>query len=74
MIVVMPAGHTGPFGPGGGGGGARGGLGSGGFEDDFTKDIRPYVEKHYRALTDRKDRAIAGLSMGGAQTLNISLD
>jgi enterochelin esterase-like enzyme len=48
-------------------------LGSGGFEDDFTKDIRPYVEKHYRVLTDRKDRAIAGLSMGGAQTLNVAL-
>jgi enterochelin esterase family protein len=72
MIVVMPAGHTGPFSFGGGGGG-RGGLGGAGFEDDFTKDIRPYVEKHYRVLTDRKDRAIAGLSMGGAQTLNISL-
>jgi len=71
MIVVMPAGHT-PPGAGGGGGG-RGGMGASGFEGDFTKDIRPYIEKHYRVLTDRKDRAIAGLSMGGAQTLNIAL-
>src|SRR4029079_15880478 len=29
-----------------------------------------YVEKNYRVLTDRAHRAIAGLSMGGAQTLN----
>ncbi len=69
MIVVMPAGHTGPFGGARGGGG----MGAGAFEDDFTKDIRPYIEKHYRVLTDRPNRAIAGLSMGGAQTLNIAI-
>ena len=73
MIVVMPAGHTGPFSfimptaPAKGGG-----LGNAKFEDDFRKDIRPYVEKHYRVRTDRPNRAIAGLSMGGAQTLNIA--
>ena len=33
----------------------------------------PYVEKHYRVLTDRANRAIAGLSMGGSQTLNIAI-
>jgi enterochelin esterase family protein len=73
MIVVMPAGHTGPFSwhlptaP------ARDGgpVGSGRFEDDFTKDIVPYVEQHYRVGADRAHRAIAGLSMGGAQTLNL---
>jgi enterochelin esterase family protein len=73
MIVVMPAGHTGPFSfvmpttP------AREGgpVGSARFEDDFEKDIRPYIEKHYRVQTDRAGRAIAGLSMGGAQTLNL---
>ena len=31
----------------------------------------PYVEKNYRVLADRAHRAIAGLSMGGSQTLNI---
>ncbi len=73
MIVVMPAGHTGPFSfgapakPAAG----RGPVGNAGFEDDFEKDIRPYVEKHYRVATGRTDRAIAGLSMGGAQTLNL---
>jgi enterochelin esterase family protein len=73
MIVVMPAGHTGPFSfimptaP------ARGGgpVGNGKFEEDFLKDVVPYIEKHYRALTDRPSRAIAGLSMGGAQSLNL---
>ena len=33
----------------------------------------PYVEKHYRVLTDRAHRAIAGLSMGGSQTLNVAI-
>jgi enterochelin esterase family protein len=32
----------------------------------------PYVDKNYRVLTGRQHRAIAGLSMGGSQTLNIS--
>ena len=33
----------------------------------------PYAEKHYRVYTDRQHRAIAGLSMGGSQTLNIGI-
>ena len=33
----------------------------------------PYVEKHYRVLTDRANTAIAGLSMGGWQTLNVAI-
>jgi enterochelin esterase-like enzyme len=63
MIVVMPAGHTsaGRFTPGA----------ADEFLNDFTSDIVPYVEKNYRVLTDRKDTALAGLSMGGAQTLNL---
>jgi enterochelin esterase-like enzyme len=69
MIVVMPAGHTGPSGFGGKGGG----LGNASFEDDFQKDIVPYVEKHYRTANERNHRAIAGLSMGGAQTLNVAM-
>ena len=72
MIVVMPAGHTGPFGAPAARGG-RSDLGANAFEDDFVKDIRPYIEKHYRVLTDRNSRAIAGLSMGGNQTLTIAL-
>jgi len=40
------------------------------FVQDFNGDILPYVEKNYRVWTDRPRRAIAGLSMGGSQTLN----
>jgi enterochelin esterase-like enzyme len=32
------------------------------------KDIMPFVEKNYRALTGRDNRVIAGLSMGGGHT------
>jgi enterochelin esterase family protein len=76
MIIVMPAGHTGPFSfgaPRAPSSDGRPNLGANAFEQDFTKDIRPYIEKHYRVLTDRSSRAIAGLSMGGAQTLNIAI-
>src|SRR5205807_7456745 len=60
MIVVMPAGHTGPFRFGAPTPPAKDGgpAGNAKFEDDFAKDIRPYVEGHYRVLTDRPHRAI----------------
>lgn len=70
MVVVMPMGHTGPFefGPGGN------------FEkqmkefvEEFQRDIRPLAEARYRLRDGREHRAIAGLSMGGAQTLEIAL-
>jgi len=67
MVVVMPAGHTGPF---------RFGEPLPEMDDfirDFTDDIMPYVETEYRILTDRANRAIAGLSMGGEHTLNIAI-
>jgi enterochelin esterase family protein len=70
MIVVMPDGHTSRFAPA-----ARGGPASLNMEDfvrEFNADIKPYVEGHYRVLTDRRSTAIAGLSMGGAQTLDIA--
>ena len=44
------------------------------FAEDFSNDVRPYVEKNYRVKADRSSRAIAGLSMGGAQTLNVAFD
>ncbi len=72
MVVVMPAGHTGPF-PDPSVGRSSSEPERDGFVEDFVSDIRPYVEKQYRVLTGRKDRAIAGLSMGGAQTLNIAI-
>src|SRR3989454_2144978 len=70
MVVVMPAGHTGPFTFGGGGGDPlRRAVDE--FVTEFETDIMPYAESHYRVYTDRKHRAVAGLSMGGGQTLNI---
>ena len=81
MIVVMPAGHVNGAGAALGGSvpfaAAEGipGIGSGPdpFANDFLTDLMPYVEKNYRVLTDRQSRAIAGLSMGGNQTLNIAI-
>ncbi|MEP6754986.1 MAG: alpha/beta fold hydrolase [Chthonomonadales bacterium] len=68
MIVVMPAGHTGNS---GGTGGARPPADE--FEQDFIKDIAPNVEKNYRTLAGRNNVAIAGLSMGGGQTLSLAI-
>ena len=67
MIVVMPAGHVGAFNVGG----TRPAVDE--FAEDFNKDIVPYIESHYRVSIERKDRALAGLSMGGGQTLNIGI-
>lgn len=65
MIVVMPHGHTGPF--------RFGTPFTDEFEREFVADILPQVEKRYRVLADRRNRAMAGLSMGGAHTLNIGI-
>lgn len=69
MIVVMPAGHVNRNFVWG----DPKSMAPGEFEKDFLGDIQPYVESHYRALKDREHTAIAGLSMGGFQTLNIAI-
>jgi enterochelin esterase-like enzyme len=43
------------------------------FEKDLLNDLIPFVEKKYSVYTDREHRAIAGLSMGGGQSLNFGL-
>jgi len=43
------------------------------FEQDLLKDLIPYVEKTYSVIKDSEHRAIAGLSMGGGQSLNFGL-
>lgn len=76
MIVVMPAGHTNGPTPGMGGPAPAQASPAGDldeFTQDFTMAIRPYIEKNYRVRTGRENRAIAGLSMGGSQTLNIAI-
>ena len=43
------------------------------FEKDLLNDLIPYIEKNFPALKERESRAIAGLSMGGGQSLNFGL-
>jgi enterochelin esterase-like enzyme len=43
------------------------------FEKDLLKDLIPYIEKNYPVIKDSEHRAIAGLSMGGGQSLNFGL-
>jgi enterochelin esterase family protein len=67
MVVVMPNGHTGRF---------HFGMplpSVDEFAADFNGDVMPWVESHYRVHTDRANRALAGLSMGGSQTLDIAI-
>ncbi len=84
MIMVFPNGNAsvtadavGEF-AGEGAGAPRGGPGGFDgwgkpFEDDLIKDIIPLIESKYSVFTDKEHRALAGLSMGGGQTLNIGL-
>lgn len=39
------------------------------FAKDMVTDIIPFIEKNYNVLTDKNNRAIAGLSMGGMETM-----
>lgn len=74
MIVVMPAGHTNPPAAGrGAAGGAAAPSATDEFVADFLTDVLPYIEKNYRVIAERHSRAIAGLSMGGNQTLYIAV-
>ena len=43
------------------------------FEKDLLNDLIPYIEKKFPVIKDREHRAIAGLSMGGGQSLNFGL-
>lgn len=43
------------------------------FEKDLLNDLIPYIEKNFPVLADREHRALAGLSMGGGQSLNFGL-
>jgi enterochelin esterase-like enzyme len=75
-VVGAFAGGRGPAGASGagraGGRGASGGRGGGfgnAFPESLVKDVMPYIEKNYRVVGKKDDRAIAGLSMGGGHTL-----
>ncbi len=76
MFIVMPLGYgapeillrTGPRDP------AMGKRNMERFRDAMLQEVAPQVEKLYRVSTDRKFRAIAGLSMGGAESLFTGLN
>lgn len=65
MLIVMPDGNIGT--PG------FGEMGLKMFESELKQCIIPLIEKVYRVETDSKNRALAGLSMGGLQTLYVGL-
>lgn len=68
MVVVMMDGHAADRSTSGPGGN------TGAFERDLLQDVMPFVEANYRVKTDAADRCIAGLSMGGGQSLTIGLN
>jgi enterochelin esterase-like enzyme len=70
MLIVMTDGH--PYRPQQGEQGGRE-KAMKMFEDDLLLEVQPLVEKSYRVDTTRARRALAGLSMGGGQTLNVGL-
>jgi enterochelin esterase-like enzyme len=66
MLVVMPDGNVGV--PGFGENTLKM------FEAELKQCVIPFVEKAYRAKIDAKNRALAGLSMGGLQTLYVGIN
>lgn len=74
MIVVMPFnGSNNPAVPNGGGRGTDGAPAASPFEQYMLKDLIPYVEGKYRVAPGRENRAMAGLSAGGAATYNVGV-
>jgi enterochelin esterase-like enzyme len=74
MVVVMPYGYAFARAAGAGrGDAAENKLQREGFTRDFLEDVMPVVDATFRVYTDREHRAIAGLSLGGAQALAIGL-
>jgi enterochelin esterase family protein len=77
MMVVMETGYANqpaaPFSvaPAPAPGGA--GRGASAFEGIVIDDLIPMIDSTYRTLADREHRAMAGLSMGGQQTLQVTL-
>lgn len=68
MIVVMASGNV----RAGGGGYSSEGMAA--FKKEMTQNIVPFMDKNYRTLTEPKNRAICGLSMGGGQSFYVGLE
>ena len=56
------------------GGGMAGMIANNGFETVLVDELIPYVDGHFRTIAKRDGRAMAGLSMGGAETHFITLN
>jgi len=76
MIIVMEDGGITPGMNGARGGGGRGGPGAANASMPFTSqiinDVLPEIDAHYRTVADRDHRAMAGLSLGGTQTYQVT--
>src|ERR1700750_2042072 len=72
MIIVMPNGRAQPDDrPGTNAFATAPAFGK--FDKDLLGDLIPFIESKYAVKADREDRALAGLSMGGGQSLNFGL-
>lgn len=80
MVVVMPLGHAiqsfwaGPAKAAAPTPPAQGAQGLTPFSKDLLEDVMPLVESTYKVSRKPEDRAIAGLSMGGGQTINVAFN
>jgi enterochelin esterase-like enzyme len=68
MIVVIANGNIRA------GGGGYSSEGMAGFKKEMTKNIVPFIDDNYRSITDPKNRAMCGLSMGGGQSFYVGLE
>ena len=71
MIIVMPNGRAQPNDRANAGMSAAPAFAK--FERDLLDDVIPAIQSRYSTQTNRENRALAGLSMGGGQTLNFGL-
>ena len=72
MIIVMPNGRAQPDDrPGTNAMATAPAFGK--FDKDLLGDLIPFIESKYSVKKDRESRALAGLSMGGGQSLNFGL-
>jgi enterochelin esterase-like enzyme len=77
MIIVMDKGYaTKPnqAPPQSGAAPARGAGGMSAFEEVMIKEIIPMIDASFRTISDRENRAMAGLSMGANQTIQITMN
>jgi len=67
MVIIMPDANTGTRGF------SNNATGTWRYEDFFFEELMPFVEKKYRIKTEKRYRAISGLSMGGDGTFTYAL-